>query len=153
VHRIGRTARAGADGIAIAFCDREERPLLRDIEKLTRQTIPSSEWKARPGAAQPVQDAHPQPHGERRAHGERKPHGGKRPHGHGKPRHPQHAERRSGPHEGQGHGERVKHGEPQRAHKKPHRKGGHKPAPVHAGVVVRDGAGNALPRFLQRRAR
>ena len=37
VHRIGRTARAGAAGIAIAFCSDEERPLLRDIEKLTRQ--------------------------------------------------------------------------------------------------------------------
>ena len=34
VHRIGRTARAGESGIAIAFCDGEERPLLRDIEKL-----------------------------------------------------------------------------------------------------------------------
>ena len=46
VHRIGRTARAGAAGIAIAFCDREERSLLRDIEKVTRQQIPSSEWRA-----------------------------------------------------------------------------------------------------------
>jgi ATP-dependent RNA helicase RhlE len=36
VHRIGRTARAGAAGIAIAFCSDEERPHLRDIEKLTR---------------------------------------------------------------------------------------------------------------------
>jgi len=36
VHRIGRTARAGAAGIALAFCDREERAFLRDIEKLTR---------------------------------------------------------------------------------------------------------------------
>lgn len=40
VHRIGRTARAGADGIAISFCTREERPFLRDIEKVTRQSIP-----------------------------------------------------------------------------------------------------------------
>ncbi|WP_338502261.1 DEAD/DEAH box helicase [Sphingomonas kaistensis] len=39
VHRIGRTARAGADGIAIAYCDREERPFLKDIEKLTRQKL------------------------------------------------------------------------------------------------------------------
>lgn len=39
VHRIGRTARAGATGVAIAFCDREERPLLRDIEKLMGITI------------------------------------------------------------------------------------------------------------------
>ena len=39
VHRIGRTARAGADGIAISFCADDERPYLRDIEKLTRQKI------------------------------------------------------------------------------------------------------------------
>ena len=58
VHRIGRTARAGADGIAIAFCDREERNLLRDIEKLTRQQIPASEWRATEGTSEtsaPVQ--------------------------------------------------------------------------------------------------
>ena len=40
VHRIGRTARAGASGIAYSFCDVDERPYLKDIEKLTRQTIP-----------------------------------------------------------------------------------------------------------------
>ncbi|MES2964500.1 MAG: DEAD/DEAH box helicase [Bdellovibrionota bacterium] len=40
VHRIGRTARAGAEGIAISFCEAEERAYLRDIEKLTGQTIP-----------------------------------------------------------------------------------------------------------------
>jgi superfamily II DNA/RNA helicase len=40
VHRIGRTARAGADGIAISFCDAEERAFLRDIEKLIRMSIP-----------------------------------------------------------------------------------------------------------------
>jgi ATP-dependent RNA helicase RhlE len=39
VHRIGRTARAGATGIAFAFCDADERKLLRDIEKVTRQKI------------------------------------------------------------------------------------------------------------------
>jgi len=39
VHRVGRTARAGAAGIAIAFCSDEERPYLRDIEKLTRCSI------------------------------------------------------------------------------------------------------------------
>jgi ATP-dependent RNA helicase RhlE len=43
VHRIGRTARAGRDGIAISFCDSEERAFLRDIEKLTRQRIPVME--------------------------------------------------------------------------------------------------------------
>ena len=40
VHRIGRTARAGADGIAIAFCAPDERGNLRDIERTTRQRIP-----------------------------------------------------------------------------------------------------------------
>ena len=40
VHRIGRTARAGAEGIAISFCNDEERAYLRDIEKLTRLKVP-----------------------------------------------------------------------------------------------------------------
>jgi ATP-dependent RNA helicase RhlE len=39
VHRIGRTARAGADGIAVAFCSHDERGNLRDIERTTRQKI------------------------------------------------------------------------------------------------------------------
>ena len=39
VHRIGRTARAGASGIAIAFCDSSERSLLRDIERLIGQKL------------------------------------------------------------------------------------------------------------------
>jgi len=39
VHRIGRTARAGATGIAIAFCAGEERSNLRDIERTTRQKL------------------------------------------------------------------------------------------------------------------
>ena len=40
VHRIGRTARAGADGMAISFCEVEERPYLKDIERLIRQSVP-----------------------------------------------------------------------------------------------------------------
>ena len=39
VHRIGRTARAGAAGIAISFCDPSERTFLRDIERLVRRQI------------------------------------------------------------------------------------------------------------------
>jgi superfamily II DNA/RNA helicase len=42
VHRIGRTARAGAEGIAISLCDREELPFLRDIEKLIGKSIPAT---------------------------------------------------------------------------------------------------------------
>ncbi len=40
VHRIGRTARAGAAGSAISFCDHEERAYLSDIERTIRQTVP-----------------------------------------------------------------------------------------------------------------
>ena len=40
VHRIGRTGRAGLSGIAISFCENEEIPYLKDIEKLIKKTIP-----------------------------------------------------------------------------------------------------------------
>lgn len=40
VHRIGRTARAGASGIAFSFCDVEERAFLRDIERLIKLHVP-----------------------------------------------------------------------------------------------------------------
>ena len=61
VHRIGRTARAGAEGIAISFCDHEEAPYLRDIEKLIRMSIPTENRRTgkAPAHAQPKQ----QPHG------------------------------------------------------------------------------------------
>jgi ATP-dependent RNA helicase RhlE len=59
VHRVGRTARAGAAGIAIAFCSDEERPYLRDIEKLTRCAlrtipVPSATPAPRNGATGPA---------------------------------------------------------------------------------------------------
>ncbi|MGB7394960.1 MAG: DEAD/DEAH box helicase [Pricia sp.] len=40
VHRIGRTGRADASGMAISFCDKEERAYLKDIEKLIKQEVP-----------------------------------------------------------------------------------------------------------------
>ena len=55
VHRIGRTARAGADGAAFSLCDESERHLLRAIEKLTRQTIPADD-RRQPGA-RPLSEA------------------------------------------------------------------------------------------------
>ena len=51
VHRIGRTARAGAEGSAISFCDGEERAYLRDIERLTKRSVPVL---PRPPATEPV---------------------------------------------------------------------------------------------------
>jgi ATP-dependent RNA helicase RhlE len=52
VHRIGRTARAGASGVALSFCDAEERGLLRDIERLTRipvKVVDNHPYASRPG--------------------------------------------------------------------------------------------------------
>ena len=45
VHRIGRTGRAGASGIALSFCSREEKAYLRDIEKLIKKSVPVQKWE------------------------------------------------------------------------------------------------------------
>jgi superfamily II DNA/RNA helicase len=111
VHRIGRTARAGAEGIAISFCDHEERGYLRDIERLIRMSIPSTDRRTGNPAAQ-------QEPGEQRAPRGRNGHPHKRggndrrgQNGHGEPRaHQGHAEGRgpkahSEPRGHKGHGE------------------------------------------------
>jgi superfamily II DNA/RNA helicase len=46
VHRIGRTARAGAQGVAISLCDGEEMAYLRDIERLIRLSIPLTDRRS-----------------------------------------------------------------------------------------------------------
>jgi ATP-dependent RNA helicase RhlE len=87
VHRIGRTARAGAEGIAISFCSRDEAPFLRDIERLIRITIPSSDRRTdrRSAPTQPPRqnprhaDANGQRAGKGRRRGQRPPYPG---HGH-----------------------------------------------------------------------
>src|ERR1051325_11194232 len=66
VHRIGRTARAGADGIAISLCSHDELPYLRDIEKLIRMAIPATGSTA-PGRH--GQQQRPQQQHGRHAHG------------------------------------------------------------------------------------
>ena len=73
VHRIGRTARAGADGIAISFCDREERAYLRDIEKTTRQKVPVMESPLGPvpEVLPPIEERKPQPHRHGKPQGQR----------------------------------------------------------------------------------
>ena len=43
VHRIGRTGRAGMEGTALSFCAEDEKPYLKEIEKLTRVHIPELE--------------------------------------------------------------------------------------------------------------
>jgi ATP-dependent RNA helicase RhlE len=59
VHRIGRTARAGRDGIAISLCSADELPLLNDIEKLTRVALTDihGERPAKATKAEPRQRA------------------------------------------------------------------------------------------------
>ncbi len=53
VHRIGRTARAGAEGIAISFVANDERAFLRDIERLTKISIPSTDRRLNPSLGEP----------------------------------------------------------------------------------------------------
>jgi ATP-dependent RNA helicase RhlE len=54
VHRIGRTARAGAAGVAITFCDGDERSMLREIERITRQRVPVAKTEFVPAAVESV---------------------------------------------------------------------------------------------------
>ncbi|MCE2520246.1 MAG: ATP-dependent helicase, partial [Alphaproteobacteria bacterium] len=55
VHRIGRTARAGAGGIAYSFCDADERDSLGQIERLIRQRLTVVGDDPAPASARPAQ--------------------------------------------------------------------------------------------------
>ncbi|GET22700.1 DEAD/DEAH box helicase [Prolixibacter denitrificans] len=63
VHRIGRTGRASASGMAMSFCDTEEKAYLRDIQKLIAQNIPvvaEHPYLSEEGEAPAIQPAKPQ---------------------------------------------------------------------------------------------
>ncbi|MFD1331689.1 DEAD/DEAH box helicase, partial [Methylopila musalis] len=101
VHRIGRTARAGAEGVAYSLVANDERMYLRDIERLIRQSISAEDRRSEAGKAEPEGDGaasqkvrqqqrQPRPQGQRPAQGQ------------GKPRQPN--------------ASRPNHGEPNRAH-------------------------------------
>jgi len=79
VHRIGRTARAGAEGIAISLCSPDEKDFLRQIERLIRITLPSSRSTL---VGQPVNSRDLS--GEERRHAERDGQG-RGPRRHGRP--------------------------------------------------------------------
>jgi ATP-dependent RNA helicase RhlE len=85
VHRIGRTGRAGATGIATSFCGREERDLLRQIERLMKRKLAvegeEPQWINEPAAATNGANADGKPSGRRRGPGNvpRGASGGKRP--------------------------------------------------------------------------
>ena len=86
VHRIGRTARAGASGVAFSFCDAEELAMLTAIERLIRARIPveGSHPRERLSTAPPPPEDDRPPRGMgRRGGGQPRPHGshgGQRPH-------------------------------------------------------------------------
>lgn len=107
VHRIGRTARAGAEGIAISFCDHEEMAYLRDIEKLIQFKIESSDRRKNPNA-RPASAPKQQRRGQHnRNHG--KGHHGSHRHGHNGERHG-HGHGNANAHGGQGNGQGNGHG-------------------------------------------
>jgi ATP-dependent RNA helicase RhlE len=110
VHRIGRTARAGAEGVAISFCDHEEAAYLRDIERLIRMSIPSE--NRRTGKQAHVRQAQPHQH---KKHGVGGHNGG----GHGRNRN---NKRHRGQHEHRnGGGQRpLQHAAPNGSHKPAH---------------------------------
>jgi ATP-dependent RNA helicase RhlE len=70
VHRIGRTARAGASGIAYSFCDGSERPYLKSIERLTRRALTIYDTKPLIGD-QPSPEFANEPREQRRPNGPR----------------------------------------------------------------------------------
>ncbi|AUX22702.1 RNA helicase [Sorangium cellulosum] len=117
VHRIGRTARAGASGVALSFCDSEERAYLADIERLIQKRLPVltapgfTSSPADPGPAPQAQARPPmQPQGQGRPQGPGRPHGQGRPQGPGRP----HGQGRpQGPGRPQGQGRPQAQGRPQ----------------------------------------
>jgi ATP-dependent RNA helicase RhlE len=93
VHRIGRTARAGASGQAISFCDHEERPYLKDIEKLIRIQIPATDRRGTVTASASLAGEQAERHRD-----PRRPHGGQRNHGGNRSDRSDHRERSHGEH-------------------------------------------------------
>jgi superfamily II DNA/RNA helicase len=90
VHRIGRTARAGAEGVAISLCDADEVAFLRDIEKLIRISIPVSDQRANPHQIDPPTAKHASGRSAAEAPGKRRRgrngHGGRKQSRHDQPR-------------------------------------------------------------------
>lgn len=88
VHRIGRTARAGKDGMAIAFCAPDEMGELRDIQRVMKLDIPVASgepWEFNPAAKKGRGGQRRRGGGRPQGNGGGRPHGGGRPGGNGRP--------------------------------------------------------------------
>jgi ATP-dependent RNA helicase RhlE len=73
VHRIGRTARAGATGIAISLISADEMPFLRAIEKLIRRTVPLAGGANRDSITEKAEATREHRRGDNRGRGNRRP--------------------------------------------------------------------------------
>jgi len=148
VHRIGRTARAGATGVAISLCDHDEVPYLRSIEKLIRIGLPATDRRSSPGRdlnPAAAERRHEAPRRDRHQRGHR----GAPQHSHAASNHaapakraqstPAHAKR---PHSKPPHSKPA----PQPAHKPPHQSSANS-KPAHVKHEPKDLSGVA---FLQR---
>ncbi|CAD7040118.1 ATP-dependent helicase [Pseudorhizobium halotolerans] len=122
IHRIGRTARAGRDGIAIAFCTSEETGLLRDIEKLMGIEIATASGERPEGLNRPARGNN-NSRGGNRGRGNGQPAGGEgRPQQRKRPARKPFFAAEGG--EGRGEaGERPAHANGSRPARKEHRKG------------------------------
>jgi ATP-dependent RNA helicase RhlE len=123
VHRIGRTARAGASGVAVSFCDSEERSYLNAIQRLIKKEIPIRKdhptYPARSVADELVQKSGGHGHGHANSGGGHRAQRSQQPSRHHTPRSSQ----------GQG------QGQPQHSHAQPSR------AVQHAASTAGAGAG------------
>jgi ATP-dependent RNA helicase RhlE len=110
VHRIGRTARAGTTGSAVSLVSPDEAPLLRDIERLLRRSLPIAPLPEFPVTAPPPAAAHangsdrPSRHGGERRHSDRSRPSGERHSGDSQDTQRRNA--RGNDHRGQGHNSR-----------------------------------------------
>ncbi|HVH37108.1 MAG TPA: DEAD/DEAH box helicase, partial [Sphingomicrobium sp.] len=153
VHRIGRTARAGAEGKAVAFCAPDERGLLRDIERLTRAPIAVNalpqDFAAAVDAFKRLKPAPKKVEEQRFVHASQRTKSDRRSEG----------QRRQNRNDGQQrHGQRSDGGQPQRARtdgqpqRHPHRAEGHPGHRPEGGQPKRPFRGRGRPGGGQRRA-
>jgi ATP-dependent RNA helicase RhlE len=123
VHRIGRTARAGAEGIAISFVANDERAFLRDVERLTKISIPSTDRRLNPSLGEGKgggenRGGRNNRQGPKRHRRGNNPHRGQRPQQNGEGSHEQRADNRAP--RPQHNGERKHEGRPENRSQRPH---------------------------------